>query len=205
MVRVKVCGVTNLRDGLLAAELGAEWVGFVLAESPRRVDVEVGRAVSLALPPQVNRVGVFVNEKERVVKEIATYLQLDFLQFHGSESPSYCRRFKQKVIKTFRVQSGLDLSILPQYQVAAFLLDTFEKGKPGGTGKTFDWRVAREAKKYGRVILSGGLNSGNVAQAIRSVQPYGVDVSSGVEEKPGKKDPQKMKAFFESVRKVGSG
>lgn len=202
MVRVKICGITNLEDARLAVELGADALGFIFAESPRHITAEKAKAIILTLPPFVSKVGVFVNEEKGRVKEIASICGLDTLQFHGDEPPLYCQDFEEKIIKAFRIGKAFDLSILSQYRVDAFLLDTFTSDAFGGTGKAFDWNVAAEAKKYGPIILSGGLTAENVAEAIRLVQPYAADVSSGVEEQPGKKDRAKLKAFFESVAKV---
>ncbi|HAW60161.1 MAG TPA: phosphoribosylanthranilate isomerase, partial [Actinobacteria bacterium] len=205
MVRVKICGITNIEDALLAVRLGADALGFVLADSPRKADPEMVREVSLLLPPFISRVGVFVDEDEAEVRKLASFCALDTLQFHGVESPSYCKEFERKVIKALRVGVSSDLRALSEYPayggVAAFLLDTFVEGKPGGTGETFDWAIAREAKKFGKpIILSGGLDPDNVAQAIREVNPYAVDVSSGVESEPGKKDPEKMREFIRRAK-----
>ncbi|MDI6689713.1 MAG: phosphoribosylanthranilate isomerase [Actinomycetota bacterium] len=202
MVRVKICGITNLEDALLAVKLGADALGFVFAESPRCIEPQVAAEIIKAIPPFVSRVGIFVDEDETWVKTVATICGLDILQFHGSESASYCMQFERKVIKAFRIKQFSDLDIFPGYRaVDAFLLDTFVEGRCGGTGKTFDWRIARKAKEFGKpIILSGGLNPDNVAEAIRLVKPYAVDVSSGVEKEPGKKDPDKLRAFFENVR-----
>lgn len=200
MVRVKICGITNLEDGLLAAELGASALGFVLATSPRQIDVNKAREIISKLPPFVAKVGVFVDEAKEKVKEVAAFCGFDLLQFHGSESSSYCQGFSQKVIKAFRVKGLSSISNLSSYRVSAYLLDTYVESIPGGTGTTFNWQVAKEAKKEGKpIILSGGLSPANVAEAIEEVQPYAVDVSSGVEESPGKKDPAKLKKFFEEV------
>ncbi len=205
MVRIKICGITNIEDALLASTLGADAIGFVFAESPRRIDVEVGEKITSSLPLFVCRVGVFVNEDEKMVKNIASTCGLDVLQFHGSESPHYCGCFSQRVIKALRVKNFGDLDTLRKYDVDAFLLDTFTEKSYGGTGKTFNWEIAKKAKDFGKsIILSGGLNPKNVTRAINSVQPYAVDVSSGVEERPGKKDPGKIRSFIEACRAVST-
>lgn len=205
MVRVKICGITNLEDGLLAAELGASALGFVFAASPRQIDVNKAREIISKLPPFVNKVGVFVDEAKEKVREIANNCGLDVVQFHGNEDPSYCQEFSQKVIKAFQVKDLSSISNLPSYQVSAYLLDTYAESAVGGTGATFDWQVAKEAKKAGQlIILSGGLGPANVTEAIEEVQPYAVDTSSGVEESPGKKDPAKLKKFFEEVNRASS-
>jgi len=200
MVRVKICGITNIEDALLAVELGADALGFVFAPSPRKISPEAAREIIEALPPFVSRVGVFVNQVRDKVEKIAHLCNLDVLQLHGEESSSYCKAFELKVIKALRVKDSSVLDIISKYEVDAFLLDTFIGDKHGGTGKTFDWKIAGEAKSFGEVILSGGLTPENVNEAIVEVEPYGVDVSSGVEAYPGRKDPEKLRAFFNAVR-----
>jgi phosphoribosylanthranilate isomerase len=201
MVRIKICGITNLEDALLAAELGADALGFIFyAKSPRHVAPETARSVIAQLPPFVAAVGVFVDEDAAVVQELAGRVGLDWVQLHGQESPEYCRNLGRKVIKGFRIQDEGSLRRLADYQSAAqaMLLDTYKKGQVGGTGEIFDWHVARQAKKYGPIILAGGLTSDNVAQAIATAGPAAVDAASGTEAAPGKKDPAKLRAFFEA-------
>jgi len=203
MVRVKICGITNLEDALLAAELGADALGFIFyAKSPRKVAPETARAIIAQLPPFVAAVGVFVDETAAVVQELAPRVGLDWIQLHGQESPEYCRTLGRKVIKGFRIQDENSLLWLADYQGAAqaMLLDTYKKGQVGGTGERFDWRLAREAKKYGQIILAGGLTPDNVAQAIRVAQPQAVDTASGTEAAPGRKDVEKLRAFFKAVK-----
>ncbi len=206
MVRVKICGITNLEDALLAAELGVDALGFIFyPKSPRAVSPGAAREIIRRLPPFVLTVGVFVDDEPARVEEIAAYAGLDWLQLHGAESPDYCRTVGRRVIKGFRVKGEESLPQLAPYQgaVQAFLLDAYKPGKPGGTGETFDWELARQAKAYGPLILAGGLTPENVAGAIRVAQPAAVDVASGVEAAPGKKDPDKLKAFMEAARSVG--
>ena len=203
MVKIKICGITNLEDALLAAELGADALGFIFyAKSPRQVAPETARAIIAQLPPFVAAVGVFVDEAAAVVQELAAQVGLDWVQLHGQESPEYCRNLGRKVIKGFRIQDEDSLRLLADYQGAAqaLLLDTYKKGQVGGTGEIFDWHLARKAKKYGPIILAGGLTSENVAQAIATAGPAAVDAASGTEAAPGKKDPAKLRAFFEAVR-----
>ena len=202
MVRIKICGITNLEDALLAAELGADALGFIFyAKSPRKVDAETARAIIAQLPPFVAAVGVFVDEAAAVVQELAARVGLDWVQLHGQESPEYCRKLGRRVIKSFRIQDEDSLRLLGDYQGAAqaLLLDTYKKGQVGGTGEVFDWELARQAKAYGPIVLAGGLTAANVAQAIKTAQPQAVDVASGVEAAPGKKDPEKLRAFFRAV------
>ena len=202
MVKIKICGITNLEDALLAAELGADALGFIFyAKSPRKVAPETARSIIAQLPPFVASVGVFVDEAAAVVQELAAKVGLDWVQLHGQESPDYCRNLGRKVIKAFRIQDEDSLRQLADYQGAAqaLLLDTYKKGQVGGTGEIFDWHLARKAKKYGPIILAGGLTSENVAQAIATAGPAAVDAASGTEAAPGKKDPAKLRAFFEAA------
>jgi len=208
MVRIKICGITDLEDALLAANLGADALGFIFyAKSPRSVPPETAGEIIRQLPPFVLSVGVFVDEDAALVREIAARVGLDWVQLHGKESPDYCRSLGRRVIKGFRIQDEGSLDALGQYQgaVQAFLLDTYQPGLPGGTGETFDWHLARRAQPYGPIILAGGLNDKNVAEAIKLARPQAVDVASGVEARPGKKDPEKLRAFIEAIRKFEGG
>ena len=198
-VRVKICGITQLEDALKAVELGADALGFIFAKSTRRVSPEAAKAIIDFLPPWVSCVGVFVDEDIEEVRRIQDYCSLDYLQFHGHEEPAYCQQFPHRGIKAFRIQTEKDLSSLADYSCPAYVLDTFVKDQIGGTGRTFDWQLAKLAQAHGRIILSGGLTPDNVGQAIRLVRPYAVDVSSGLEMYPGKKDHLKLSSFFDSV------
>jgi phosphoribosylanthranilate isomerase len=203
MVRVKICGITNLEDALLAAKLGADALGFIFyPPSPRSIAPDAARAIIAQLPPFVTTVGVFVDENAATLKELAAQVGLDWLQLQGKETPEYCRGLGRRVIKAFRIRDENSLQELAAYQgvVQALLLDTYKEGLVGGTGETFNWDLAREARKYGPVILAGGLTAENVAQAIAAAQPQAVDVASRVEAAPGKKDPEKLRAFFARVR-----
>jgi len=205
MIRIKICGITNLDDALLAADLGAHALGFIFyPKSPRCVSPEAARQIIAHLPPFVAAVGVFVDEEAGVVQDLAAKVGLDWVQLHGAESPDYCRSLGRRVIKGFRIRDRDSLPPLTAYQGAAqaLLLDTYKKGQVGGTGEIFDWHLAREAKGYGRIILAGGLAPENVAQAIAAAQPEAVDVASGVEAAAGRKDPARVRAFFEAVRSV---
>ncbi|MFW6113132.1 MAG: phosphoribosylanthranilate isomerase, partial [Thermodesulfobacteriota bacterium] len=196
MVRIKICGITNPEDALLASDLGAHALGFIFyPKSPRSVKPDAARDIIKILPPLVLSVGVFVDEEAEVVRELAATVGLDWVQLHGQESPEYCRAVGRRVIKGFRIRDHSSLAALPSYRdaVQAFLLDAYRPGIPGGTGETFDWEVARGAKEFGPVILAGGLTAANVAQAINVAQPAGVDVASGVEAAPGKKDPEGLR------------
>ena len=197
-VRIKICGIMNKEDALAAAHFGADALGFVFATSPRKVSAESAREIIKTLPPFVKTVGVFVDEDPERVSSIAARCGLDILQFHGSESVDYCNSFNRRVIKAVRMQSRDELKNLSNYVdvVDGLLLDTYVPNKLGGTGITFDWELAVEARKYGRIILAGGLNPENVAAAIRLVKPYAVDASSGLERSPGVKDHEKMAQFI---------
>jgi len=199
-----VCGITKIEDALAAQALGADAIGLVFAKSPRGVEKEQAREIVQALPPFVHLVGVFVDEEKSVIEDIADFCRLTVLQFHGSESPEYCAGFGRLVIKAFRISQREDIECLKPYQgkVSAFLLDTYHPVLAGGTGQAFDWDMAKEAGKIGPIILAGGLNPDNIKAAIRAVKPYAVDVSSGVEMTPGKKDHDKMRLFIERVQQA---
>ena len=200
-VRIKICGITSKEDALAAAQLGADALGFVFAASPRKVSAERAREIIKALPPFVKTVGVFVDEDPERVSSIAALCGLDILQLHGSESVDYCSSFDRRVIKAVRMQSREELKNLSKYVdvVDGLLLDTYVPNKPGGTGITFNWKLAVEATGYGRIILAGGLNPENVAAAIKMVKPYAVDASSGLERSPGVKDHEKVAQFIKAA------
>ncbi len=202
MIKVKICGITNSKDALLAASLGAWAVGFIFYKgSPRYISPSKAKRIIDNLPPFVTPVGVFVNHREGAVRDIMKFCGIQTLQFHGDETPQYCRRFKdQKVIKAFRVKEGFDISGLSQYQVSAYLFDAYQEDQFGGGGKTFNWETIAGRKFNKPIILSGGLNPENVSSAIKTVFPYAVDVSSGVEEAPGKKNHKMLEQFFSAVK-----
>jgi len=202
MVRIKICGITNLEDAQLAAQLGADALGFIFyPQSLRAVAPDTARAIIAQLPPFVTSVGVFVDEEAAVVRDLAARVGLDWLQLHGQESPEYCRSLGRRVIKGFRIKDANSLAELAAYDGAAqaLLLDTYKKGQTGGTGESFDWRLAQDARQFGPIILAGGLTPDNVARAVEIAQPQAVDVASGVEATPGKKDVEKLRAFFSAV------
>lgn len=200
MTRVKVCGITNLDDARLAAELGVDMLGFIFyAKSPRAITPEMAEKICRSVTAE--KVGVFVNETEVAIREVVERCGLDAIQFHGEELPSFCRQFAVKKIKAIRVENEASLRMASDYDVDALLLDTYTAGQRGGTGETFDWSLAVRAKEIGLpVILSGGLNPSNVAEAIRQVRPYAVDVASGIEQYPGKKNTEKMRRFIEIAK-----
>jgi phosphoribosylanthranilate isomerase len=200
MVRVKICGITNVGDALLAAEYGADAVGFVFyKKSPRNISPDAAKDIVRQLPSFLTTVGVFVDEKPDEIERIIRYAAVDVVQLHGHEAPEACV-MSGRVIKAVRVRELSDLEPLKHYHVSAFLLDTFTPESLGGTGQIFNWDIAVEAKQFGKIILAGGLNPDNIGKAITWVNPYAVDVSSGVEEEKGKKDPRKMKLFIERAK-----
>jgi len=203
MLPVKICGITNPEDGLHAAELGADYIGFLFYDkSPRYITPEQGRDISRKVT-NVKKVGLFVNETPEQVRKIAESVGLDVLQFHGDESPDYCRAFQDwQVWKAIRVKNAESLVVLPNYDsIDAFVLDTHVDGAVGGTGKTFDWKLAIQAKEYGkRIILAGGLDAANVREAIAQVRPFAVDACSGTEVTAGKKSYDKLKAFLTAIK-----
>jgi phosphoribosylanthranilate isomerase len=203
-VKVKICGITSVPDALAASEAGADALGFMFYEpSPRHVSVGAAREIIRELPPFIIKVGVFVNASEDLVTRAIGDCDLNLLQFHGDEPPEYCAQFGLMSMKAFRIRDAESLQALQRYPTEAWMLDSFVADKPGGTGEKFNWDLAVEAKKYGRpIFLAGGLNPGNVADAVRRVQPYAVDVSSGVEASPGRKDPEKIHAFVRAAKSV---
>jgi phosphoribosylanthranilate isomerase len=204
-MKIKICGITNLDDALLAVELGADALGFIFyPPSKRAVTVPVAADICNALPPFVSKVGVFVDELEYEIEKALSECLLTGLQFHGDEPPGFCQKFPAKSIKAIRVKDAGSLVAAQEYDVDALLLDTYTATESGGTGKTFDWALAKKAQELltPPIILSGGLNPANVAEAIRQVQPYAVDVASGVEREPGRKDPEKLRRFFEACKRT---
>lgn len=201
MVRIKICGMTNRDDALCAADWGADALGFIFYEkSPRYISPDQAGAVIAALPPFVTPVGVFVNASEAHIDAVVKLAGLRAIQLHGDEPPAACLGHSVPVIRALRVGPDFDPETMRMYLVDTFLLDTAKAGQYGGTGEAFDWSKAIAAKPYGRIVLSGGLNPGNVARAIEMVAPYAVDVGSGVEAEPGKKDHGKLKRFLEVAK-----
>ncbi|HYG33779.1 MAG TPA: phosphoribosylanthranilate isomerase [Clostridia bacterium] len=200
--KVKICGITNATDALASAQAGADALGFVFYEpSPRYVSVATAAAITRQLPPFILKVGVFVNASEELVSTATRECGLNLLQFHGDEPPDYCVQFGVMSMKAFRIRDQASLSELPKFPTDAWLLDAYTAGKLGGTGETFNWGLASQAQLHGRpIFLAGGLTPGNVAEAVRQVKPFAVDVSSGVEVTPGKKDLAKVTAFIQAAK-----
>ena len=191
-----------MEDALAAVDAGADALGFMFYEpSPRYLSVEKAADIILDLPEQVARVGVFVDADAKTVRQTIETAGLDTLQFHGNESPRYCSQFEQRTIKAFRVKDRTTLAELPDYDTDAWLLDSYVKGLPGGTGEKFNWELAVEAKRLGKpILLAGGLTPDNAADAVGQVSPFGLDVSGGVEASPGVKDAAKMVGLITNAK-----
>ena len=203
MTRIKICGITRSEDAIACAQAGADAIGLVFyPPSPRHVVAAQAAAIARALPPFITTVGLFVNPAAEQVKAVLNEVRLDVLQFHGDEPPEFCAGFGVPYLKAIRVKAGVDLvQCAIRYQEAqGLLLDAYVEGTPGGTGQSFDWELIPTGLPL-PVILSGGLEPANVADAIRRVRPWAVDVSSGVEASKGIKDAAKIAAFIEGVRK----
>jgi phosphoribosylanthranilate isomerase len=200
--RVKVCGLCHAQDALAAIRAGADAVGVIMAESRREVSMEEAQEVMAAVPPFVSRVAVFVDAPDDFVEEAVRTLNLSYVQFHGDESPERCAAARVPVIKTFRVGRDFDPAVMDPYRgsVAALLLDTLVDGVAGGSGRTFAWSHVPPLPDWAPVVVAGGLNAVNVGAAVRTLRPYAVDVSSGVEERLRNKDPERMRAFCLAVR-----
>ena len=205
-VKVKICGIRSVEEAEAALDAGADALGFNFwPQSPRYIGPRAAREVIQRLPPIASTVGVFVNEDAGRILEIASELRLNAVQLHGDESPEYCSRLaSNKTIKAIRVGQDFDLSVIERYSVAMVLLDSDIKGSYGGTGQRFDWRIALEAKRIAPIILAGGLNTENVWDAITHVRPAAIDVCSGVESEPGRKDLTKLRSFMAVVARANA-
>jgi len=204
MVKVKICGITNLDDAMAAVNSGADALGFVFfKKSPRYISPSNAKKIIKKLPPFISSVGVFVNEKKETIEKIISQAGINIIQLHGDEPPSACN-LSRPVIKAIRVKSIESLDIVSKYKdkVSAFLLDAYTPEVFGGTGQIFNWDIAVEARELGSVILAGGLTPENIEKAVRYVHPYAVDVSSGVEAEKGKKDHKKIRLFIEKAKGV---
>lgn len=199
---VKICGLTTLEDTLAAIDFGADYLGFnFYAQSPRYLSYEKAKRIFEEIPPNIPKVGVFVNEEYENIVDLSQLLGLDYLQFHGDESPEFCNQMGYPWWKAIRLENDADLEKITQYESECILIDAFVRGQYGGTGEKPDWDLAKRVKNMGKkIFLAGGLNPENVALAIATVQPYAVDVASGVESKPGKKDLKKMEDFISKAK-----
>ena len=206
MTRVKICGITSREDAWAAVEAGADALGFIFVEgTPRWIEPKEAAAITIEMPPFVAMVGVFIDRTAEQIEEIAASSGISLAQLHGSEPPAECARLRLPYVKAIRVQGEGDLAGLHQYERArAFLLDTYAPDRAGGTGKTFPWEIAARAARESRIILSGGLTPETVARAVVQVRPYAVDVCSGVESSPGRKDHRKVREFIDQAKKAGA-
>ncbi|HAM39188.1 MAG TPA: phosphoribosylanthranilate isomerase [Elusimicrobia bacterium] len=221
MTRIKICGITNEKDALWASNAGVDFIGLnFYKNSPRKISIDMAKRITTKLPEFVKSVGIFVDEEISFVLKTVKKLQLKLVQLHGNESPEYCDELKNKIsesvppdtlwenrtqiIKAFRICNDYVIENINNFKnVDYYLLDTFVENIPGGTGEVFNWDLAIEIKKLGKsVFLSGGLNPDNITAAIGKVEPYAVDVCSGIERTPTRKDYDKMLAFIKAVRKI---
>ena len=202
MTQIKICGITNEEDALYSAECGAAALGFIFyPPSPRYIKPEDARKIVSVLPDELVKVGVFVNEKVAEIKRVMEYCGLDMIQLHGDESPEFCREFPaSQIIKAVEFKNDDDLNRTLNYDVAALLVDSRYAGLYGGTGKKANWDLACRIKNKKPLILSGGLNEGNIAEALQTVAPAALDINSGVESEPGKKDHAKLARIFDIIR-----
>ena len=204
---VKICGITNAADARAAVEAGADAVGLIFVpNTPRYVEVAVAREIAATISERVKKVGVFVDEPVEAINRVARQVSLDLVQLHGDLTRESARLVEAPIIKVVRVRGEIDLERLRAYNARAYLLDTYIEGAHGGTGRTFDWDLALPVVAAGLpVLLSGGLTPDNVAEAVRRVRPFGVDVSSGVEARPGRKDHDKVRAFIANAKGASGG
>ena len=204
MIPTKICGITNLSDAQAAAVHGASAIGFIFYEkSSRAISIEDAKFISGHLSNDISKVGVFVNHDKAFIEEAIRSVSLNIIQLHGDETPGFCNQFDVPVFKAVRIKNEASLSVMDQYNVAGFLLDTFSNKQYGGTGETFDWSLLND-KLETPIILSGGLNPDNILDAIDSVNPAAIDVNSGVELSPGKKDHQKINLLFENLKNTNT-
>ncbi len=204
-IKIKICGITEYEDASMAVELGASALGFIFARSPRQITPHKARDIIRAIPPFVKTVGVFVDEEPDLIRNVKQFCGLDLVQLHGDESADLCQELMPCTIKALKIkdESSLKTSQIYEGKVRALLLDTYSKDKAGGTGTTFDWRLAIKTKKLGiPIILAGGIGPSNIENAVRLVGPYAVDVNSGVEESPGKKSHILLKSLMEKVKRI---
>lgn len=206
MTKVKICGITNLEDALLSVKFGADALGFNFYErSPRYVSPSDAESIVERMKAPIIKFGVFVNETIEEILDAEFISEIDVIQLHGDETPEFVARLRKetdaKIVKAFRVSDAFDIGLVNDYEVDAILLDSFSASEHGGTGNKFDWELTRKvAANVEFLYLAGGLNPNNVADAIKSVQPFAVDVASGVELSKRKKDPKKLEAFIKNAK-----
>ena len=201
MTRIKICGITNLKDALLASELGADALGFIFyPESKRYIAPEAASEIISSLPPYLTTVGVFVNESVDGINSVRDKTGISLVQLHGDEAPGFCTGLPFKAVKVIRVKGPSDIERVELYPQEAILFDKYSDAEYGGTGESFSWDLISGLKTNKKIILSGGLTPENVGEAVKQVSPYAVDVSTGVEDSPGKKNEDKMRKFIQAVR-----
>ena len=199
MTLVKICGITNAGDARAAVDAGADAVGLIFADSPRRVSLEEARRISIALPENIIRVGVFVDEEPAEIVRIFREVGLDLAQLHGDETPEAVSALREdgvKVMKALRVRDAASLEALDGYEADIFLLDAYSEKARGGTGEQFDWGVAKSLRGRDNIVVSGGLGPENVSEAVEFFEPYGVDASSSLEDEPGRKNGERVRRFI---------
>ena len=203
-MKIKICGITNIEDALLAEQLGADAVGFIFyKQSKRYISPEAAKVISQKLSAFTLKVGVFVNEPEDEINRIAGIAKLNLIQLHGDEKPGMISKLMLPSIKSFRIDEDFSFSILEEYPCTNFLFDTFSQNEFGGTGKVFDWNVIPPSLRK-KSIIAGGVSENNIKDIFTTINPYSVDVSSSLEESPGKKDHNKMKSFFQKINQLRS-
>jgi phosphoribosylanthranilate isomerase len=203
MTLVKICGITNIEDARVAADAGADAVGLIFAESPRRVNVEEAYPISLALPENIIRVGVFVDEEPAEILRISREVGLDLAQLHGDEAPEDVTAIRQggvEVMKALRVRDAISMEALDEFGADLILLDAHSERARGGTGQRFDWEVAKSLGGRDNIVISGGLRPENVREAVEFFEPYGVDASSSLEDEPGRKNGERVRRFVLAAR-----
>ena len=201
-VKVKVCGITNHEDAELALRLGADAIGFIFyKKSKRYINPSEASKISLSLPSFAMKVGVFVNEEPDEINRIANHAKLNIVQLHGDETPDFIDHIHLPVIKSFRVNEDFNFSEIDKYKNCGILLDTFNKNEYGGTGEKFNWNIIPNNLKN-KIIIAGGISSQNLEKVVCEINPYAVDVSSSIEEYPGKKDKNKLIEFFQKVKNI---
>lgn len=201
-MKVKICGITNIEDAKLCNELGTDAIGFIFyRKSKRYVKPELVKKIISELPPFLMKIGVFVNEDPSVINKIADYVKLNVIQLHGDELPEYLEKIKYPVIKAFRVNNTFNFEVLRDYENSSFLLDSLHPKEYGGTGLKFDWaKIPNDIKN--KIILAGGISEENIDEIYNKISPYAIDVSSSVENEPGKKDHAKLKSLFAKIIEV---
>lgn len=197
---IKMCGITRLEDAIAAVEAGADALGFVFTESPRRIGPDAAAAIIRQIPPSVLRFAVFVDEPPSEIADVLASTEIDRVQLYGFEEPMVRELAGTRVVKAYRARDDSVLTEIEERADPFFFLDTWDPRRAGGTGRAFDRDLALGARRLGKLILAGGLTPENVGEAVREVRPFGVDVSTGIESEPGVKDPAKMQAFVEAVR-----